>query len=95
MEAMIYQRDTLLNDLRKNVIEVHFIKTDGTQRVMKCTLMPRLLPESYNSSVEEKNEEKDFHIRNKDVIAAWDINLGAWRSFRIDSVYYAQAVDNY
>lgn len=90
-----YNRDILLNDLRNNVVEVHFTKTDGSQRVMICTLMPRMLPESYRVNPEEKAMENTFHQRHADTIAAWDIQQNAWRSFRIDSVYYAQAKENY
>ena len=86
----LYNRDTLLNDLRKNVIEVHFQKQNGEQRVMKCTLKREMLPPNY---VNEQTEERDFHSKNQDVIAAWSVNDGGWRSFRIDSVYYVQVVD--
>lgn len=95
MVGMKYQRDTLLKDLRENVIEVHFIKVDGEQRVMRCTLRPEHLPELYRTSIQERKEELDFHQKNPNVISAWDIVSGGWRSFRIDSVYYVQVIDNY
>lgn len=91
----MYQRDTLLNDLRKNVIEVTFTKVNGEQRLMRCTLRPELLPASFRDSLEEQNSEKSFHNTNPDVIAAWDVQKGGWRSFRIDSVTYVQVIDNY
>ena len=37
----MYDRDKVLQDLRSNVIEVHFIKTNGENRVMRCTLLER------------------------------------------------------
>ena len=86
----MYNRDTLLTDLRANVIEVHFTKVDGSMRVMKCTLNPKHLPAAY---VQEQNEEKDFHQKNPDTIAVWDVEVGGWRSFRVDSVQYCQSVD--
>lgn len=92
---MMYQRDTLLKDLRENVIEVHFTKVNGDARVMRCTLMKHLLPESYQRSLEEQTEENNFHNANPNVIAAWDVNAGGWRSFRIDSVGYVQVIDAY
>ncbi len=85
----MYQRDNLLNDLRKFVIEVVFTKVNGEQRVMHCSLRPDLLPETYKTDI---TEEKDFHQKNADVIAAWDVQKGGWRSFRIDSVTYVQDV---
>ena len=91
----MYQRDTLLKDLRSNVIEVSFTKVNGDTRVMRCTLLPRLLPETFSSSVEEQTNENNFHKENPNVIAAWDVQHAGWRSFRIDSVSYAQVIDGY
>ena len=51
----MYKHDALLSDLRQNVIEVTFIKEDGSERIMRCTLMPRHLPEKY---LEEQEVEK-------------------------------------
>jgi len=91
----MYERDRLLTDLRSNVIEVHFTKTNGENRVMRCTLMPRLLPESYTNNLDEQNQEKTYHQQNANVIACWDVQAGGWRSFRIDSVNYCQVIDQY
>lgn len=86
-------RDTILKDLREYVIEVTFTKVNGENRVMRCTLRPDLLPENY---INEAAEEKAFHQTNPDVIAAWDVVKGGWRSFRVDSVSYVQNVnENY
>lgn len=87
---MHYDRDTVLSDLRKNVVEVTFTKVDGTTRIMRCTLDPLLLPPSYINEDEEK--EKKFHKENPNVISAWDVQKGGWRSFRIDSVQYLQVI---
>lgn len=92
---MMYERDRLLKDLRENVIEVHFTKVNGDTRVMRCTLMKHLLPESYQKDLSEQAEENNFHNQNPNVIAAWDIQSGGWRSFRIDSVGYVQVVDTF
>jgi hypothetical protein len=91
----MYQRDKLLTDLRSNAIEIHFTKVNGENRVMRCTLVHRLLPESFVKYLEEQQNEKSFHNQNPDVIAAWDLEKGAWRSFRVDSVTYCQVLDNY
>jgi hypothetical protein len=88
----IYQRDTVLKDLRQNVIEVHFTKVNGETRAMRCTLMPEQLPPKY---LEEQTAEKEFHRTNTDTIRCWDVQAGGWRSFKIDSVTYMQVVANY
>lgn len=91
----MYNRDTILSDLRQHVVEVTFKKVDGTPRVMRCTLAPRHLPPTFNESVEEQTQEKEFHQKNENVIAAWDVQKGGWRSFRVDSVEYLQVIDGY
>ena len=88
---MMFERDAILRDLRKYVIEVTFTKVNGENRVMRCTLRPELLPSRY--ATQDITEETKFHEQNPDVISAWDIQKGGWRSFRIDSVSYVQNVD--
>jgi len=87
----MFDRDTILKDLRKYVIEVTFTKVNGENRVMRCTLRPELLPTRY--AEEDFEKETNFHKENPEVISAWDIQKGGWRSFRIESVSYVQNVD--
>jgi hypothetical protein len=90
---MIYKRDELLKDLKENIVEVQFTKVNGQARTMRCTLLPKYLPVSYSENIQEQETEKKFHAENTDVIAVWDLNNGGWRSFRIESVDYAQVLD--
>jgi hypothetical protein len=85
----MYQRDTLLEDLRQHILSVTFTKENGEERVMRCTLWPKYLPAKY---LEEREGEAKFHRENKDVIRCWDIAANGWRSFRIDSVTYCEDV---
>ena len=87
----MFDRDTILKDLREYVIEVHFTKVNGEDRVMRCTLRPDLLPPTYSKDI---TEEKKFHAENTNVISAWDVTKGGWRSFRIDSVKFVQDVSH-
>jgi hypothetical protein len=72
--------DEMKDLLQNNVSNVTFTKKNGEQRVMKCTLMPEHLPPL---EVKEGTSEKEV---NTEVLAVWDIEKDAWRSFRIDSV---------
>lgn len=91
----MYERDTLLKDLRVNLLEVHFTKTNGETRVMRCTLQPHMLPSEYQTNADQRKEERTFHNDNPDVLAVWDVDAGGWRSFRIDSVFYCEAKSGY
>lgn len=87
-----YDRDTLLNDLKTNVAEVYFTKVNGEKRAMKCTLMSDFLPQNTDISHLEEQHKKS---ENLSVIACWDIDKNAWRSFRVDSVEMVQVLDPY
>lgn len=77
------------SDLQKAVYNVKFEKVDGTLRDMRCTLLPQYLPVV---EVTEETEAKPVRAKNPNVIAVWDIDKAAWRSFRIDSVKEATIV---
>jgi hypothetical protein len=68
--------------LRKQDATVTFTKKDGTQRVMRCTLRPEALPEMITESTRTSTERRE----SDSTIAVWDLDLGAWRSFRLDSL---------
>ena len=72
------KRATLVEGLKRNVLTVNFTKVNGEERTMNCTLHESMLPESKDSSSEKKE--------NLDVLAVWDVDIDAWRSFRLDSI---------
>jgi hypothetical protein len=86
---MFYERDIILRDLRENVMRVTFVKVNGENRIMNCTLRPDMLPPSY---VTEETKERAFHQENPNVISCWDLQAKGWRSFRIDSVTYIEDI---
>jgi hypothetical protein len=90
----MYDREKLIDDLKQSVVEVTFVKVNGDRRVMRCTLDPKILPPITNQQLDHIDEQ---HKReeNKEVIAVWDLGVNGWRSFRVDSIQYAQEVDAY
>ena len=81
-------RDEIIHNLKENGLEVTFIKADGSVRVMKCTLNKRYLPEKQIAYIDEQHSKAE----NIDVVAAWDMEVNGWRSFRVDSIQYIQAL---
>ena len=65
--------------LQNGVVTVTFTKTDGSERVMKCTLQ-----ESYLKPYEKKTERE--RVVNDNVISVWDVDNSGWRSFKYDSL---------
>ena len=76
-----WQNEYLKNALQKGVVKVKFIKKDGTERNMLCTLNPDLLPAQVD--LEESVQKK---TPNPDVLAVYDVEKDGWRSFRYDSI---------
>jgi hypothetical protein len=76
-----WQNDYLKQALLDDVVCVLFVKKDGTERRMTCTLKPDLLPAQ--TDLEEAVQKK---TSNPDVLAVWDLENQGWRSFRYDSV---------
>lgn len=73
-------RDWLRDILKvEQAVTITFIKTDGTERVMNCTLRPEVVP------VPEKKTQK-VKNPNPDVISVWDTDNDGWRSIRFDSM---------
>lgn len=66
--------------LHNNIVNLTFKKLDGSERTMKCTLSPALLP------VVEKKESSKKKKENDNVLPVWNLDENAFRSFRIDSV---------
>ena len=76
-----WQADYIKNALQNGQLEVTFIKKDGSERTMRCTLKADLLPEQ--TDLEEQVQKK---TPNPDVLKVWDLEKTAWRSFRFDSI---------
>lgn len=69
--------------LKENIGLVTFNKTDGTVRIMRCTLNSELI-DQYATPYERKTNR--VATINEDVLRVFDLDKLAWRSFRLDSV---------
>jgi hypothetical protein len=80
-------RDWVRSLLQKDEITVTFVKADGTDREMRCTLNPEKLPATpvatgpVDGIVKESKERKkpDEHS-----LRVFDLDKSEWRSFRFD-----------
>ena len=73
------EKNWLLGLLRSEVVEITFTKKDGSERIMKCTLLESKIP----SEKMPKGTEK---AKNDEVVPVGDIENDGWRSFRWDSL---------
>jgi hypothetical protein len=67
-------RTRLVDILRRNLeVTVAFVKGDGTNRIMKCTLHPDVIPEVFGKSVEGPEH----------LVTVFDLEKQAWRSINL------------
>ena len=78
----MFSYDKIKNVLSHNKAKVTFIKADGTEREMICTLDMNQIP----SDNHPKSSNQDVTKANRDVIKVFDLEINQWRSFRVDSV---------
>lgn len=62
---------------------VVFTKKDGTEREMRCTLNPSLIPQEKQPKLSE-SEEGSSTVGS--AVRVFDLDKQEWRSFRWDSV---------
>jgi hypothetical protein len=64
-------------------ITVKFIKANGDDRIMNCTLNPAVVNAAYEEgSVRPMNEILD--LQAGDAYTVWDLDVENWRCFRLD-----------
>jgi len=78
----MFDKTELKEALSKCIANVTFTKKDGTARCMAATLMPDHLP----AIIAENNVAHVPRVQNDEVLAVWDLDNKAWRSFRLDSI---------
>ena len=72
-------RPWLIGILNTGIARITFIKKDGTERILNCTLKEGL-------AVREEKKTERVKAVNEDVLPVFDIDKQEWRSFRLDSV---------
>ena len=79
-------RAWLIDLLHNYDVSLKFIKADGTERTMKCTLREGAVVPHEKKTDREKQA-------NDNVLPVWDLDKGAWRSFRLDSITDVNAIE--
>lgn len=72
-------RDWIKSHLNYGPVSVTFVKKDGTERVMNCTL---------KSDLTKDYEKKTDRVKtvNEETCPVFDLEKQEWRSFRFDTV---------
>ena len=78
-ESLNLSRAELHEALSEQIVDITFIKKDGSTRVMKCTLRGDMIV-PYEKKTDRVRESKE------NIMPVWDVEADAWRSFDIESV---------
>ena len=73
------EKDWLRTLLKEDVVSITFIKKDGSERIMQCTLSESKIPSEFAPKGTEK-------AKSDEVLPVFDVENGGWRSFRWDSI---------
>lgn len=74
-------REDMVEKLRQQVCTVTFTKVNGEERVMECTLVEDMIPESKRPKTDNEGVQRTI-----DVISAFDVRKADWRSFRVENI---------
>lgn len=77
-------RNEVLTALKESICRVKFVKSDGTEREMRCTLQEAFLPtRKQDDQPKATNKPKKRTEMN---IVVWDLEKSSWRSFNIGNL---------
>ena len=73
------EKDWLRTLLHEGIVGITFIKKDGSERLMQCTLAESKIPSEFAPKGSEK-------AKSDEVLPVFDVENDGWRSFRWDSI---------
>jgi hypothetical protein len=84
IDAIGYNRDTLLEMLKCRVVEIKFRKADDELRVLHGTLQDEYLPEKFRK--EGITPDDLIEDLPANIVTVWDVEANDWRSVRTDRI---------
>ncbi len=91
MSDVRFDRDTVLHDLRENVIIITYENEHGHKRDIKCTLNERLLENHVKHNIEA---DRNFHAKHPNIVVVFDMDNLGYRSLRMDRVQWVETRDS-
>ena len=73
-------RPLVMKHLYAGVVNLSFLKKDGTLREMNATLVTSKIPEP------SQKESSPNDLRERDSIVCWDIDVKGWRTFKVSTI---------
>lgn len=80
MASLMISKTNIHRLLEEGIVNVKFTKKDGSERVMKCTLMDSII-----KPYERKTEDR-VKAQKENILSVWDLEKDAWRSINFDTI---------
>jgi len=81
------EKNWLKTTLTTEILNVNFVKKDGSERKIKCTLMEDKIPSA-------KLPKGSDRAKSDEVLPVFDLESDGWRSFRWDSITSVEVIAN-
>lgn len=78
----VFDREEVVRKLKDKVCLVKFMKKDGSERVMRATLMESVLKNLTDSN----GTSRTNRTPNPNQVCCIDVEIDAWRSFNLDTL---------
>lgn len=69
---------SLMSLLKKGPVVVHFVKEDGSERIMRAT--------TNETMIKYRRKTNETRTPPRNVMRVWDLDIKEWRSIRKDRV---------
>ena len=87
MAELQITKDELVEKLQNEIVQLKFIKADGSERLMICTKNIIHIPQEFHPKTDKvvKLDENGNPIET-DLVTVWDMESKGWRSFNFGKV---------
>ena len=87
MTELQITKDELVEKLQNEIVQLSFIKVDGSERHMVCTKNIVHIPEEFHPKTEKVVKlDENGNIIESDNVTVWDMEAKGWRSFNFSKV---------
>ncbi|HHB0793421.1 TPA: SH3 beta-barrel fold-containing protein [Vibrio cholerae] len=82
----IHIRELIRATLKSDTCKVVFIKADGTERIIRCTLDFDIIPEEHHPQTNQEQIIESNDKLKRTAIRVFDVDSLGWRSFKPETV---------
>lgn len=90
MHEVKFDRDTLLHDLRENVMIITYTNEQNHKRDIRCTLMEMILSDHVKHNYDA---DKNFHAKHPNLVVVFDMDNLGYRTLNMERIQWLESRD--